>query len=111
MTLYGAGLRIAEALALRPADIDSPRMLIHVRGGKGAKDRMVGLCPQLLAALRDLWRTRPPPRDPGGWLFPQVRRPDTSLAGQVLGWRPQVSWLEGLSRTVDWFARLQQRPA
>jgi dTDP-glucose 4,6-dehydratase len=42
---------------------------------------------------------------------PQVRRPDTSLAGQVLGWRPQVSWLEGLSRTVDWFARLQQRPA
>jgi len=42
---------------------------------------------------------------------PQVRRPDTSLARQVLGWQPQVSWLDGLSRTVDWFARLQQRPA
>jgi dTDP-glucose 4,6-dehydratase len=42
---------------------------------------------------------------------PQVRRPDTTLAQQVLGWQPQVSWLDGLSRTVDWFARAQQRPA
>jgi dTDP-glucose 4,6-dehydratase len=42
---------------------------------------------------------------------PQVRRPDTSLAQQVLGWQPRVSWLDGLSRTVDWFARVLQRPA
>jgi len=42
---------------------------------------------------------------------PQVRRPDTALAEEGLGWQPQVSWLDGLSRTVDWFARAEQRPA
>ena len=71
MTLYGAGLRIAEALALRPADIDAGRMLIHVRGGKGNKDRMVTLSVQLLAVLREYWRSRRPPLDRAGWLFPQ----------------------------------------
>ncbi|WP_374115995.1 UDP-glucuronic acid decarboxylase family protein [Kineococcus sp. TRM81007] len=34
---------------------------------------------------------------------PQVRRPDTTLAQTVLGWKPQVDWAEGLSRTVEWF--------
>lgn len=78
MTLYGAGLRISEALELKPADIDSQRMLIHVRGGKGNKDRMVKLSPQLLAALRDSWRSRPA-NDPGIWLFPQVGHPDRAM--------------------------------
>jgi site-specific recombinase XerD len=78
MTLYGAGLRISEALGLRPADIDGRRMLIHVRGGKGNKDRMVKLSPQLLAALREAWRARAA-RDPGSWIFPQVNRPDRAM--------------------------------
>lgn len=34
---------------------------------------------------------------------PGVRRPDTRLAEEVLGWRPQVSWSDGLARTTDWF--------
>jgi len=42
---------------------------------------------------------------------PQVRRPDTALAQRVLGWQPQVSWLDGLSRTVDWFAQALTLPA
>lgn len=66
MTLYGAGLRISEALTLRPADIDSPRMLIHVRGGKGNKDRMVRLSTQLLSVLRAYWQAQ----HPRHWLFP-----------------------------------------
>jgi site-specific recombinase XerD len=78
MTLYGAGLRISEALELKPADIDSRRMLIHVRGGKGNKDRMVKLSTQLLTALRQSWQSRPT-NDPGIWLFPQVKHPDRAL--------------------------------
>ena len=67
MTLYGAGLRISEAFALKVGDIDGQRMLIHVRDGKGHKARLVKLSGQLLAVLRDYWRkTRPHP-----WLFPQ----------------------------------------
>ena len=75
MTLYGAGLRVSEALALKPADIDSRRMLIHVRLGKGAKDRMVKLSAQLLTVLRDYWRVR----RPVAWLFPQARNPDRPM--------------------------------
>jgi site-specific recombinase XerD len=75
MTLYGAGLRISEALALKPADIDSQRMLIHVRLGKGAKDRMVKLSAQLLAVLRDYWRSR----RPVNWLFAQAKNPQQPM--------------------------------
>jgi len=78
MTLYGAGLRISEALQLKPADIDSRRMLIHVRGGKGNKDRMVKLSAQLLTTLRQSWRSRPA-NDGGIWLFPQVNHPDRAM--------------------------------
>ena len=64
---YAVGLRISEAVSLRPAHIDSQRMLIRIAHGKGGKDRYVMLSPHLLEQLRDYWRrTRPP----GEWLFP-----------------------------------------
>jgi site-specific recombinase XerD len=59
MTTYGAGLRISEACSLRTADIDSQRMLIHVRGGKGAKDRYVMLSERLPSRFERIGR---PPR-------------------------------------------------
>ncbi len=70
MTAYGAGLRVSELCALTAADIDSARMLVRVRDGKGAKDRYVMLSPCLLATLRAYWRQRPPR---GPYLFPSPR--------------------------------------
>ena len=65
-TAYAAGLRASEAVGLKVADIDSSRMLIQVRHGKGSKDRTVMLSPQLLAILRTYWRLARPKE----WLFP-----------------------------------------
>lgn len=65
-TAYAAGLRVSEAVSLKIGDIDSDRMLLQVRHGKGAKDRTVMLSAQLLDILRTYWRlTRPT-----DWLFP-----------------------------------------
>lgn len=55
-TIYATGLRVSEALGLRAADIDSKRMVICVRQGKGRKDRYVPLPPLLLEMLREHWR-------------------------------------------------------
>ena len=52
MLLYGAGLRVSEMLALVAADIDSKRMVIHVRDTKNRHDRIVPLPPAALEALR-----------------------------------------------------------
>jgi len=51
-TAYAAGLRASEAISLKVTDIDSDRMVIQVRHGKGAKDQTVMLSPQLLDILR-----------------------------------------------------------
>jgi site-specific recombinase XerD len=66
VTIYAAGLRVSEAVALTAKDIDSARMVIVVRQGKGRKDRYVMLSEQLLAILRDYWRRG----RPSHWLFP-----------------------------------------
>ena len=56
MTLYATGVRRAELARLKVSDIDSQRMVIHIQGGKGRKDRDVMLSPKLLDALREYWR-------------------------------------------------------
>ena len=66
-TAYGAGLRNSEVCRLRVEDIDSKRGLIHVRQGKGRKDRYVMLPERLLVLLREYWKRA---RPTGGWLFP-----------------------------------------
>jgi site-specific recombinase XerD len=65
-TIYAAGLRVSEAVALTARDIDSARMVIHVRQGKGRKDRYVMLSEQLLGILRSYWKSE----RPKNWLFP-----------------------------------------
>jgi site-specific recombinase XerD len=59
-TVYAAGLRLNEACHLRLADIDSARMVLQVRHGKGAKDRTVMLSAAHLAILRSYWRLARP---------------------------------------------------
>ena len=66
MTLYAAGLRLAECSHLRIADIDSQRMQLRVAHGKGAKERHVPLSPRLLEALREYWKKY----RPQSYLFP-----------------------------------------
>ena len=71
MTLYATGLRRAELARLKLSDINSERMVIHVKGGKGHKDREVMLSPKLLDELRRYWRSLR--RKPKTWLFPGNR--------------------------------------
>ena len=56
LTTYSMGLRLGEALSLQVGDIDAARKLVHIRRGKGHKDRMVPLPDLTLAGLRELWR-------------------------------------------------------
>ncbi len=91
MTLYATGLRRAELCRLKVADIDSDRMMIHVREGKGGRDRDVLLSPKLLETLREYWRWMKPKT----WLFP----------GMINNWRADVP----IDTKVVWEAVRQAR--
>lgn len=71
MTLYATGAGRAEVARLEVKDIDSQRIVVHIRGGKGRKDRDVMLSPALLEALRTYWRGLRHKRTE--WLFPGNR--------------------------------------
>src|SRR5262245_30332238 len=77
-TLYSAGLRVSERCQLQFTDIDSARMVLRVRQGKGQHDRYVMLSPKLLPLLRQYWRQAKPQL----WLFPgqPYTRPMTTKA-------------------------------
>ena len=84
MTLYSTGMRRAELCHLKVEDIDSVRMVIHIRHGKRNRDRDVPLSPKLLETLREYWRWM----HPKTYLFPGTKN----------GWRadkpitPKVLW-------------------
>jgi len=75
-TIYSCGLRLQEGTHLHVADIDSARLMIHVRHGKGAKDRYVPLPQRTLQLLRQYWVTH---RNPV-LLFPAEGRDHIDLA-------------------------------
>jgi len=77
MTLYATGVRRSELTHLKVSDIDSQRMVVHIRGGKGRKDRDVMLSPKLLTALRIHWRFYH--RKSSTWLFPSNYRKDRPI--------------------------------
>jgi integrase/recombinase XerD len=86
MTLYSTGMRRAELCRLKVSDIDSQRMMIRIRQGKGRRDREVPLSPTLLATLRVYWRWM----KPRAFLFP----------GTVKGWRADVP----ITSNIVWLA-------
>jgi len=77
--MYGAGLRVSELISLRVEDIDSARMLLRVREGKGQKQRYAKLSTHLLAVLRDYYKAH----QPKGWLF-AGRKPGEPLNRMTL---------------------------
>ncbi len=83
MTLYSTGMRRAELVNLRASDIDKELMVIHIRDGKGGRDRNVPLSPKLLEALREYWRWMRPKT----YVFPGVvdgRRVDAPATGKIV---------------------------
>jgi integrase/recombinase XerD len=94
-TAYGAGLRISEVCALKPTYIDSQRMLIHVRLGKGDKDRYVILGETVLALLRDYYKTA---RRKGDYLF-SGQKPKTHICSSAVSQvMKKIVCQEGLSK-------------
>ncbi len=69
MLVYSAGLRVGEVVKLKPEDIDSKRILIHIQGSKGRKDRYTILSETALEVLREYWRQYKPSK----WLFESTK--------------------------------------
>jgi site-specific recombinase XerD len=76
MTLYSTGMRRAELCQLKVSDIDKERMVVHIRQGKGQRDRDVDLSESLLETLREYWR----------WMKPKIYL----FPGTIKGWRADV---------------------
>ena len=95
-TAYACGLRLSEVLHLQVTDIDSSRMLVQVRQGKGRKDRLVPLTAALLAELRAYWRRERPRR----WLFAGAGGDKPLCAGTVQRWLQRLVVQAGLSKAA-----------
>jgi site-specific recombinase XerD len=68
--IYSCGLRLQEGTRLQARDIDSDRMMVHIRNGKGGRDRYVPLPQRSLELLRDHWRRH----RPRSYLFPDPKK-------------------------------------
>jgi site-specific recombinase XerD len=86
MMLYSTGIRRAELCRLKVSDVDSKRMILHIREGKGGRDRDVPLSSTLLETLREYWRWMKPKT----YLFP----------GTVKNWRADVP----ITDKIPWHA-------
>ena len=79
MTTYATGLRLSEIVNLKLTDIDSKRMMIRVRQGKGSKDRYTILSKRLLEQLRIYWKMY----HPSLWLF-SGRKPGQQISSSTV---------------------------
>jgi integrase/recombinase XerD len=97
MTAYAAGLRVSEIINLEAKDIDSKRMVVHVRAGKGQKDRMVMLSEKLLPVLREYWKTY---RPTAKMFFPGKNRERAMDRKSILLACRRMAKGAGISKTV-----------
>jgi integrase/recombinase XerD len=88
-TVYSAGLRVSEVVALKPADIDSHRMLIRVVQSKGNKDRYTVLSTVALELLREYWKKFRPKE----WLF--ETKPNVAMSTRTV----EIIFKNALSKT------------
>ena len=95
MVCYGGGLRISEAVKLKVGDIDSSRMLIRIKSGKGAKDRYSVLSQRLLEVLRAYWKQQ----KPMDYLFP----------GRKAGTHMRPETLQQICRDAAYMAGIEKR--
>lgn len=100
MTVYSTGMRRIEMCRLKVEDVDSERMVIHIREGKGRRDRDVPLSPKLLDTLRDYWRWMKPKT----YLFPGTvngSRADKPITPKML-WEAcrQAAQRAGITKAV-----------
>lgn len=96
-TTYACGLRLSEVLHLQVTDIDSARMVLHLRQCKGRKDRLVPLAAKLLDELRGYWRQARPPR----WLFPGAQAEAPLTGSAVQRWWPRLLRQAGLTKPAS----------
>jgi site-specific recombinase XerD len=96
MTIYSTGLRTTEAVSLATEDIDPGRMVIHVRQGKGRRDRIVPLSATLLDVFRHYWRLQ----GMRSWVFPGARYDTPVSTGTVQYWTRFAARTAGLPRGV-----------
>lgn len=101
IVLYATGIRRMEASLLKVADIDSERMVIHIRQGKGSRDRDVPMTPKLLGILREYFRWK----RPRVYLFPSTeghRGTDSPLSDRAI-WHTcrQAARRAGIKKVVS----------
>lgn len=97
MLCYGAGLRVGEAVALKIANVDSARMVLHIENGKGGRSRFAALSPRLLTVLREYFRAV---RPPGPWLFPSWRTDTHLTQGTIRTACRDAMYQTGLAKRV-----------
>jgi len=80
MTMYSAGLRLSEVASLRVSDIDSEKIQLFIRDGKGSKDRFAILSQSCLEALRKYWKVY----RPKDWLFYSRNQTGTHITPRAI---------------------------
>src|SRR5262249_38959120 len=93
---YSCGLRLKELLGLQVRDIDSARLVLHIRRGKGGKERFVPLSPRLLGVLRAYWREG----RPAASLFPGLKQLQPLTEGAVQRLCHRTAKRAGLTKHV-----------